>query len=129
MHRSSGPLPLEVDRKFVLSGYVYSHSQLLLRSGRTGYDKGEYLAHDSVYDVLFKDVGAVVVSDSYRPLRISVASGEERRAVESVLGRGLDERTLFRLRGAESSGYVLAGAVYWLDDPAGSVEGPSALIT
>jgi hypothetical protein len=124
----SGELPLRVDRIFHLATYIGSHSQILFRSGRGGYHDGQVLKYDSVFDVLFKNVSAIAISENFYPLEISYSSpveiGEFRRLMRLELG----DRNLYTLRGAAEVGYVLAGAMYWVDDSDGSTEEVSILV-
>lgn len=121
-------LPVEFGRKFHLGGYVGSHAQVLFRSGRSGYHRGEYLKCGSVVDLLFKNVAALAVSESYYPLKVSLADDADIEVFQRFLKCEIGDRNLYVLYGDDSVGYVLAGAAYWLDDPIGSTEEPSVLI-
>ncbi|MBB1158141.1 hypothetical protein [Amycolatopsis dendrobii] len=123
-----GRLPLTLNRKFHLSNYVSSHAQVLLRSGRSGYHDGEYLKYDSMVDVLFKNVSALAVVDSYYPLVISEAEPSDFERFSALLNVELGNRKLYVLRGSDSMGYIVAGALYWADDPEGSASEESVLL-
>ncbi|WP_157554186.1 hypothetical protein [Nocardia crassostreae] len=127
MNITQGQLPVRFDRKFHLS-YVESHAQLLLRSGRGGYHRGQTLRHDSVVDILFKNVATLALMESFIPLEISLADEVEVEKFRRFLKCELGNRNLYALRGEDGLGYVLAGALYWVDDHDGSTEEPSVLI-
>lgn len=121
-------LPLILDRKFFLSGHLGSHAQVLLRSGRSAYHNGQLLKYGSVVDVLFKDVSAMALVDSYYPLEISRGGDCEFASLHDLLGCSLGDRKIYVLQSGESRGYVVAGALYWIDDPDGSTSSESALV-
>jgi hypothetical protein len=123
-----GQLPVRLQRKFHLGGYEGGHAQVLFRSGRSGYHRGEYFKYESVTDLLFKNVAALAVTESYYPLEVSLANEEDLQAFSRFLSCEIGSRHLYVLRGEASIGYVLAGAMYWVDDAKGSTEGPSVLI-
>lgn len=127
MHAIPGQLPVQFDRKFHLGGYEGGHAQVLFRSGRTGYHRGEHLKYDSVTDVLFKNVAALAVAENYYRLEISLAGEVEKIEFCRFLKCEIGERNLYVLHGEESAGYVLAGAMYWIDDEAGSTGERSVL--
>ena len=64
-------LPVCFERKFSLGAYLYSHAELLLRSGRIGYHEGQRFENHSVIDILFKNVSFMAVAESYVPLEVS----------------------------------------------------------
>ncbi|MDT0345991.1 hypothetical protein [Streptomyces litchfieldiae] len=78
-------------------------------------------------DIQFKDVAALAVADSYYSLDIAEATEEEAERFLQLLGCDVGDRRIYRLRGGTSTGFVAAGALYWLEDPEGSVHEPSAL--
>jgi hypothetical protein len=81
-----------------------------------------------VVDVLFKNIAALAVVESYYRLKISLADKVEKEAFCRLLGCEIDERNLYVLRGSESVGYVLAGSMYWIDDKIGSIDESSVLL-
>jgi hypothetical protein len=90
------------------------------------YANGQDHDHGSVGEVLFKNVSALAVSQRYDPLEVRLASPEEVTAFSRLLNFDVaaesDERKLYVLDSTDSLGYVLAGAVYWFDDPDGAIE-------
>ncbi|MFF2086140.1 hypothetical protein ACFVVM_20375 [Nocardia sp. NPDC058176] len=123
-----GVLPLRVDRKFHLAAFVGTHAQILLRSGRSYYHDGHFPEHESVFDVLFKNVGAIAIWENFYPLEVAYASSAEIEDFLRFQGGELGRRTLYTLRGAKQVGYVLASSMYWTDDPDGSVGEESILV-
>lgn len=128
MHIIPGQLPVRFQRKFHLGDYEASHAQVLFRSGRTGYHGGEYLKYESVTDILFKNVAALAVRENYYALEISLAGRADVREFNRFLKCEIGDRNLYVLRDDVSTGYVLAGAMYWIDDATGSIEDPSLLL-
>ena len=122
------PLPLTLDRKFFLSGHRGGHAQVLLRSGRSAYHNGQLLKYESVVDILFKNVAAMALVDSYYPLKISLGDDRQCKPLRDLLNCTLDNRKLYILQGGESRGYVVAGALYWIDDSNGSTSSESILV-
>jgi hypothetical protein len=125
-----GRLPLVLNRKFHLGKYESGHAQLLLRSGRSGYHDGEHLKYDSVADVLFKNVSVLAVAESYHPLEVALGGPAEFAGLHDLLNCELGDRKLYVLRSSFGGpvGYVVAGAVYWTDDPDGSTGAESVLL-
>jgi hypothetical protein len=113
---------------FHLGSFTGAHAQVLFRSGRSGYFKGAYLKYDSVVDILFKDVGALALTESYYRLEVSLADESETDEFCRYLRCEAGDRSLYVLRGEDSLGYVLAGALYWVDDESGSTEKLSVLL-
>lgn len=123
-----GQLPVQFGRKFHLDSYESSHAQLLFRSATAAYHDGKHLKYDSVTDVLFKNVAALAVSENYFPLEVSLAKEAELKDFQQLLKSEIRDQNLYILRGDDSVGYVLAGAVYWIDDPIGSIREKSVLV-
>jgi hypothetical protein len=128
MHIVDGQLPVQFGRKFHLSSYEGSHAQVLFRSGRTGYHRGEYLEYGSIVDVLFKNVAALAIMESYYPLKISMGDEVNLKEFQRIFTCEIGDRNLYILHGADSVGYMLAGALYWVDDKFGSTDQVSMLI-
>ncbi|QVI24141.1 hypothetical protein KHQ06_16000 [Nocardia tengchongensis] len=122
-----GELPLEFNRKFHLS-YTAGHSQVLFRSNRLGYDSGEVLEYGSNVEILFKNVAAIAVHQNYFPLKVSLADNAEIEEFCNLLNCDPGDRRVYALRGDNGAGYVLAGALYWVEDWEGASEEPSVLI-
>lgn len=104
-------LPFTVARQFKLSGYVYSHGQLLLRSDPR--ETGE----QTRVDVLFKDTRYVSLPDAMEGLAISLGS-------EDLLKPHVDDLERFELNfgirvygltGTGWRGFVVAGAIWMLE--------------
>ena len=121
-------LPLTLDRKFFLAGHRGGHAQVLFRSGRSAYHNGQLLKYGSVVDALFKNVAAMALVENYYPLEISLGDERQFEPLRDLLNCTLDDRKLYILRGGESRGYVVAGALYWIDDPDGSTSSESVLV-
>lgn len=131
MHVVKGELPLSLDRRFLLTSYLPGHAQLLFRSGRVEHGGGERREYSSVVDLLFMNVAAIAVAEDYPRLEVSLATNEELAAFTRFLNIDIDAdaRNLYSLNGGRLKGYVLAGAMCWFDDPAGSIEEESVLIS
>lgn len=62
------------------------------------------------------------------PLKVSLADEAETEEFIRFLNCEIGNRKLYVLRGGDEIGYVLAGALYWVDDHEGSTEEPGVLI-
>ena len=116
------PLPLRCPgRRFQVWRYTVSHGQLLLRSNRDD-------RHATRCEILFKDVARMDLPTLIDDLEIDAAAEAEVPA--SVKELGVDEvrdRTIYRIRGRDCLGYVVAGALAYAEDD-GEYHSPSSLL-
>lgn len=121
-HRTPAVLPIRYPgRRFQIWTYTVSHRQLLLRSTRDD-------RHATRCDILFKNVARIDLPAMIDDLEIEAAAEGEIPA--SVLQLGADERwdrTVFRIRGRNCVGYVVAGVVACAEDE-GEYYVPSSLL-
>jgi hypothetical protein len=111
---------LVFDRPFQVWAYSVSHSQLLLRSPS---DK----EHRTRVDLLFKNVTAMLLRETYARLHVRAAhAGEETLAIRTLCGidRG-EHRTYYVIEG-EPLSFVVAASVGSVEDE-GSYSDPSSL--
>ncbi len=111
----TGPLPYVSPRQFVLSGYVHSHGQMLLRSDN--YLDG---APQKRLEILFKDVRFVALPHVMDGLTLGLGSPSQLRPYVDDLTRlefdyGIK---LYELNGNGWKGIVVGGAVWMAEDDA-----------
>lgn len=98
------------ERRFQVWLYTVGHSQLLLRSPKTG-------SLSTRVDVLFKNVAAIQIPTLFDNLTITEATKDETIALHPQLGSwAFEERKVFIINGAGFLGYVVAGAWFWHED-------------
>lgn len=105
-------LPLKVDRKFIISHFVASHSCLILRSMKRNED-------DVRIDLLFAGVGGLKLCRRLPTLAVRHATDRETEEVE----RDMDLRltgppffNLYMIEGGPSPGYVVASGMWMSTD-------------
>ena len=120
--RAPAALPLRFPgRRFQLWSYTIGHSQVLLVSTK---DR----SHATRCEILFKDVARIDLPTLVDDLEIDAV--DEREVPASVLQLGADEmwdRTVYRVRGRNCLGYVVAGLVMSAEDE-GEYNAPSSLL-
>ncbi|EFH79764.1 hypothetical protein Krac_0267 [Ktedonobacter racemifer DSM 44963] len=98
-----------LQRRFQISSYIVSHSQLLLRSVKTKM-------FPTRIDVLFKPVDWICLPTHFNGLIVEAANPEQARIISTLSGISLDQSESFWvLRGGECEGYVVA-SVYFIDE-------------
>jgi hypothetical protein len=106
---------------FALWSFTIGHGRLLLRRTKSS-------AHPHRVDVLFKDTGWICLPSSLENLTIREVplniAGALLVSAGSIRKTG---RKLFRVTGTAEEGFVLAGAVAWVEDE-GEYNDPSSLI-
>jgi hypothetical protein len=113
-------LALAYDRPFQLWAYSVSHSQLLLRSPS---DK-EYRTR---VDVLFKNVTAMLLRETYARLRVRTShAGEETSAIRGLCGIDPGKHFTYYVIEGEPLSFVVAGSVGSVEDQ-GSYSDASSL--
>lgn len=120
--RAPAVLPIRYPgRRFQLWTYTVGHGQLLLRSTR-----GEQ--HATRCEILFKNVARIDLPALIDDLEIEAAAEGEIPASVLQLGAGERwDRTVFRVRGRNCVGYVVAGVVACAEDE-GEYDTPSSLL-
>jgi hypothetical protein len=108
-------------RRFQLWSYTVSHAQLLLVSTKDA-------SHPTRCEILFKNVARLDLPTLIAELEIDAV--DPREVPPSVLQLGEEEmwdRTVYRVRGRNCLGYVVAGVVVCGEDE-GEYYTPSSLI-
>lgn len=108
-------------RQFRLWAFSVGHSQLLLRSLKSE-------SHPTRVDVVFASTSVVCIPGTIDNLSIEpVADGPLPEAIERIIhSQPQYTRTVYELRGDGFTGYVVAGAVEYLEDE-GEFDDPSGL--
>jgi hypothetical protein len=111
----------ESQRTFQLWRAVVGHSQLLLRSTKTGPDA-------SRIDILFKPVQAMKLRATFDGIRIREAEPEEESAIAADAAQDvLDGFKVFVIESASFRGYVIASVLLASEDD-GEYSDPSSLL-
>ena len=97
-------------RKFQVWLYSVSHGQLLLRSNRSE-------EFSTRIDILFKDVAAMALPTLFDGVSVAETAKDAAHELNIQLGAwSIQNRKVFAIWGANFSGYVVAGAVFWHED-------------
>jgi hypothetical protein len=113
---------LEYDRPFQVWAYTVSHGQLLLRSPS---DK-EYRTQ---VDVLFKNVSAMLVRDSYPRVRVRAPrAGSETAAIRALCGIDQGKHVHYYVIESEPLSFVVAGAVAAVEDEGSYADASSLFV-
>jgi len=114
-------LIFQAEGSFALWSYTVGHGRLLLRRTKSS-------DRPTRVDVLFKDVGWLCMPAQFDGITISEADpGEVGPFLATAGSVRTADRTVFVIRGCDSRGYVLSGAVTWTED-AGEYGDPSSLL-
>jgi hypothetical protein len=97
-------------RRFQVWSYLVGHSQLLLRSVKDANNQTQV-------DVLFKNVGFILLPTLFDGLTITESSKDELKTLELDLSLfDGDSRNVFKLQGTNWHGVITAGHVAWSED-------------
>ena len=109
---------ISFQRKFQVWLYSVSHGQLLLRSNRTeDFSTPIDVVFNTRVDILFKDVAAMALPTLFDGLSVAETAKDEAHDLNIQLGAWpIQNRKTFAIWGANFSGYVVAGAVFWHED-------------
>jgi hypothetical protein len=112
---------VQLEGAFAIWSYTIGHGRLLLRRTKTA-------AHPRRADVLFKDAGWICLPSSMEGVTIAGVSFEVAGELLAKAGPvRTNERKLFKVEGAAQEGFVLAGAVVWVEDD-GEYHDPTSLL-
>jgi hypothetical protein len=105
-----GPDELVFERRFQIWLYTVGHRQLLLRSNKDDNCVTRV-------DILFKDVLTLQLPSSFENLSITEISRNKADALNIQVGSQLTpQHKIFRLRGSNFIGYVVAGMIAYHED-------------
>ncbi|HEX7285586.1 MAG TPA: hypothetical protein VF532_05355 [Candidatus Angelobacter sp.] len=104
----NGPIPF--NRQFQIMTYRCSHSQLLLRSGKTAQ-------RPTRIDVLFKDVRAFELRTYLRDLTLEEINPAQLTGHAAQVQQVMEEgHKVYLLKADDWTGYIVAGALFWHED-------------
>ena len=109
---------ISFQRNFQVWLYSVSHGQLLLRSNRTeDFSTPIDVVFNTRIDVLFKNVAAMALPTLFDGPSVAETATDEAPDLNIQLGAWpIQNRKVFAIWGANFSGYVVAGAVFWRED-------------